>query len=143
MIAFLCDICKREFTEKRNLTRHVKEQHGNLWSCHCCNQSFNQHDNFEMHQRECLFKTTGKRSGGHLEQGTTVKKLKDNVNRVGDALNGNVNEYRLHPRRKEGSRRICIPFESGKGSERTSMICFSLPMLIQINIVSSRTLISW
>ena len=25
---------KQEFTEKHNLTHHVKEQHGNLWSCH-------------------------------------------------------------------------------------------------------------
>ena len=79
-MAFLCDICDREFTENRNLTRNMKTQHGNLWSCHCCNQSFNRRDNYEMHQRVCLFKTTGKRSGGH---------------RVGDVLTGTVNEYRL------------------------------------------------
>ena len=48
-----------------------------------------------MHQRVCLFKTTGKRrSGEHL--GTTVKKLNDNVNRVGGAISGTVNEYRLN-----------------------------------------------
>ena len=66
VMAFSRDICKREFTEKRNLTRHVKEQHGNLWSCHRYNQSCNRRDHFEMHQRVCLFKTTGKRSGGDL-----------------------------------------------------------------------------
>ena len=27
-MAFSCDICNREFTEKRSLTRHVKNQHG-------------------------------------------------------------------------------------------------------------------
>ena len=94
-MAFSCDICRREITEKRNLTRHVKEQHGNLWSCHCCNQSFNRRDNFEMHQQVCLFKT-GKRSGGHLEEDTTVKKLKDTVNRVGSAVDATVNEFRLN-----------------------------------------------
>ena len=47
-----------------------------------------------MHQRVCLFKTTGKRSGEPL--GTTAKKLRDNINRVGGALNGTVNEYRLN-----------------------------------------------
>ena len=46
-----------------------------------------------MHQRICLFKTTGKRkSDGHL----TAKRLKDNTTRVGGALNGIVNEYRLN-----------------------------------------------
>ena len=47
-----------------------------------------------MHQRVCLFKTTGQRSGEHLN--STAKKLKDNISRVGGALNGTVNEYRLN-----------------------------------------------
>ena len=72
----------------------MKEQHGNLWSCHRCSQSFNRRDNYEMHQRVCLFKTTGKRSGGHL--GTTMKKLKDDTSRVGGAFIVTVNEYRLN-----------------------------------------------
>ena len=45
-----------------------------------------------MNQRVYLFKATDKRSGGHLEGGT-VKKFKDNTNRV---LHGTVNEYRLN-----------------------------------------------
>ena len=93
-MTFSCDICKREFTEKRDLTRHVKVHQGNLWSCHRCNKSFNRHDNYEIHQRVCLFKTTGKRRGEHLDMAT--KKFKDNVSRVGGALNGTVNEYRLN-----------------------------------------------
>ena len=83
-----------ENTEKRSLIRHVKNHHGNLWSCHRCNQSFNRCDNYEMHQRVCLFKTTWKRSGEHL--GTTTKKHQDNMSRDGGALNGTVNEYRLN-----------------------------------------------
>ena len=59
IMAFSCDIWKREFTEKRNLTRHVEEQHRNLWSCHRCSQSFNRRDNYEMRQLDCLFKTSG------------------------------------------------------------------------------------
>ena len=47
-----------------------------------------------MHQRVCLLKTTGKRSGVHL--GTTTKYLKDNMSRVGGAVNGTVNKYRLY-----------------------------------------------
>ena len=47
-----------------------------------------------MNQRVGLFKTTGKRSGEHLD--STAKKLKDNISRVGGALNGTVNEYRLN-----------------------------------------------
>ena len=62
---------------KRSLTRHMKNQHGHLWSCQ--NDNF---DNYETHQRTCLFKTTGKRSGEHLREGMTAKKLKGNVNRV-------------------------------------------------------------
>ena len=87
-----CDICKREFTEKYSFTRLVTSRH--LWSCQRCRQSFNRRDNYEMHQRVCLFKTTGKclRSGGHL----TAKRLKDNTSHVGGALNGTVNEYRLN-----------------------------------------------
>ena len=68
MSVFSCDVCKREFTGKYSLTRHVKDRHG--WSCHRCRQSFNRRDNYEMHQRVCLFKTTG--SGGHLD--TTAKR---------------------------------------------------------------------
>ena len=92
-MAFSCDICDREIIENHNLTRHMKNQHCNLWSCHRCNQSSNRCDNYEMHQRTCLFKTTGKRSGEHL--GMTAKKLKDNVNCVGGALDGTLGEYRL------------------------------------------------
>ena len=72
------------------MTSRVKEHHGNLWSCHRCNQSFNRRDNYETHQRACLFKATGKRSG------TTVKKLKDNISHVGGALDCTVNEYHLN-----------------------------------------------
>ena len=81
-----CDICKREFTEKYSLTRHVKSQH---LCCQRCRQTFNRRDNYEMHQRVCLFKTTGKRNG-------PAKRYKDNTTRVGGALNGTVNEYRLN-----------------------------------------------
>ena len=70
----------------------MNDHHG--WSSHRCRQSFNRRDNYEMHQRVCRFKTTGKRSGGHLD--ITAKRRKDNTSRVGGALNGTVNEYRLN-----------------------------------------------
>ena len=80
-----CGIWKREFTEKYSLTRHVKSQH---LSCQRCSQTFNRRGNYEMHQRVCMFKTTGK-------HGTAAKRLIDNTSRVGGDLNGIVNEYRL------------------------------------------------
>ena len=89
-MTFSCDICDRQFTEKRSLTRHVKNQRGNL--CHRCNQSFNRCDNYEMNQLVCLFKTNRKRSSGHLDR--TAKKLKD-INRVGGALNRPLVDYHL------------------------------------------------
>ena len=85
-MTFSCDICNQEFTEKRSLIRHAKNHHGNLWSCHHCNQSFNRRDNYEMPQLVCLFKTTRKRSGEHLDM--TAK------NRVGGALDGTLVDYR-------------------------------------------------
>ena len=86
MSVFSCDICKREFTKKYSLTRHVKDRLG--WSYHRCSQSFNRRGNYEMHQRVCLF------SGGHLD--TTEKIIKNNTSRVGGALNGTVSEYRIN-----------------------------------------------
>ena len=58
-------------------------------------QSFNICDIYEMHQRTCLFKTTGKRSGEHLDEDITRKKLKDNVNCAGGALDSTLVDYRL------------------------------------------------
>ena len=80
-------VCDRVYTEKRSLISHMKNQHGNLWSCHRCSQSFNRRDNYEMHQRACLLKITRKRSGGHLG----AKKLKGNASRIG----GTLVDYRL------------------------------------------------
>ena len=56
--------------------------------------SFNRCDNYEMHQRVCLSKTSGRRSSEHLD--SAAKKLKGNISRVGGALNGTANEYRLN-----------------------------------------------
>ena len=47
-----------------------------------------------MHQRVCLFKTTGKRRGEHLD--TTTKIFKGSISHIGSTLNGTVNEYRLN-----------------------------------------------
>ena len=50
-MTFICPVCHGEFTEKRSLVRHLKNQHGNLWSCSRCNQFFNRFDNYSMHER--------------------------------------------------------------------------------------------
>ena len=72
-----------------------------------------------MHQRVSLFKATGKRSGGHL--GTTVKKLKDNVSRVGAAPDGTGNGYRpnLEDEHQDASNELDILKESTFQMENT------------------------
>ena len=94
-MVFLCDICKTEFTLKHNLTRHMKNQHGNLWSCGRCNKTFNRCDTYEYHQRTCLFKTTGQRSNDDGEGSSSTKRFKDRVNHVGGALNDTLVDYLL------------------------------------------------
>ena len=69
----------------------VKSQY--LLSCQRCSQTFNRRANYEIHQRVCLFKTTGERSDGG---GPAAKSLRNNTSRVGGAPNGTVNEYRLN-----------------------------------------------
>lgn len=95
-MAFVCPIdgCDGKFAEKRSLTRHIKNQHGNHWPCQRCNQTFNRCDNYEYHQQTCLFKTTGKRMGEDIE--SESKKRKDNVNHIGGALQNTVDNYRVN-----------------------------------------------
>ncbi len=93
-MAFFCDICNQAFTEKRSLTRHMKNQHGNLWSCSRCSQNFTRYDNYQMHDRVCLFKSTGKRKAGPSED--NVKRFKDNVSHIGGALDDTLADYRLN-----------------------------------------------
>ena len=46
-----------------------------------------------MHDRVCLFKTTGKRKGDSIE--TPTKKRQDNVKYIGGALENTLADYRL------------------------------------------------
>ena len=92
-MAFICPVCDGEFTEKRNLVRHLKNQHGNLWSCHRCSQSFNRYDNYEMHDRTCHFKATGKRKAVETSE-QARKQQKTPVVRTGGALEDTIVEYR-------------------------------------------------
>ena len=94
-MAHPCPVCQTNFTEKRNLTRHLKNQHGNLWACQQCQQSFNRYDNYCMHQRVCNFKTSGKRSFEDGAADSPTKKLKDNVIYAGGALENTLVDYRL------------------------------------------------
>ena len=86
--------CDGKFTEKRNLVRHVKNQHANLWSCQRCSQTFNRCDNYEYHQRTCLFKTNGKRCAEDNAD-TDNKRKRDNVTYIGGALDGTLADYQV------------------------------------------------
>ena len=94
-MAFCCPVCRAEFTEKRILTHHLKSQHGNLWSRHRHNQTFKRCDNYEYHQRTCLFKTTGTRSGKDLNI-HSKKTKKDNVKYTCGALENTLVDYCLN-----------------------------------------------
>ena len=59
------------------------------------NQTFNRCDNYEYHQRTCLFKTTGKRNRREDIE-TASKKRKDNMNHVGGALDNTLANYQLN-----------------------------------------------
>ena len=61
MVSFCCPMCNKVFTAKTNLTRHVKNQHNNTWTCSTCNSTYDREDNFRYHQRNCSFRCTGKR----------------------------------------------------------------------------------
>ena len=87
--------CEQDFTEKTNLNRHIKNQHGNLWACKCCQQLFNRYDNYIMHDRTCHFKTTGKRKMDETEV-CFAKKFKCNVEYVGGALQNTIVDYQLN-----------------------------------------------
>lgn len=94
-MSFCCPVsnCKVTFTAKKNLTRHIKNQHGNLWTCQRCNQKFNRCDNFEYHQRTCLYKTIGKRMVDEEEKGN--KRRKENVRFSGGALQNTLVDYQI------------------------------------------------
>ena len=59
-------MCKHEFTLRYNLHRHVRQSHGNNWTCGICQTSFSCEDNFKHHMRTCYFKTTGAKRKGEL-----------------------------------------------------------------------------
>ena len=92
---FLCPVCSCKFTEKRNLVRHLKQQHANQWSCQRCQQIFNRYSNYCMHERVCLYKANGKRKAED-EASSQVKKMKDNVSYIGGALKNTLVDYRLN-----------------------------------------------
>ena len=90
-MAFICPVCRGEFTKQRNLVRPLKNHHGNRWVCSRCNQSSNRNDNYVMHERTCYFKATGKRKAESSHQPT-----KKQVLRTGGALEDTIFEYRLN-----------------------------------------------
>ena len=49
-----CEICSKQFTQKRNLHRHLKECHsrGVLFGCTVCDSSFNRRENLVRHMEQ-------------------------------------------------------------------------------------------
>ena len=90
MISFLCDICNSEFTVKRNLTRHMKNQHDNTWSC--IFMIIMKVDNYERYLYD-LKLLEGDMS--NIFETIKLGRSKDNVNYIGGALGSSLVEYRL------------------------------------------------
>ena len=93
-MTFECPVieCSRTFTQKHNLVRHLRNQHGSLWSCPRCKNTFNRYDNYVLHERVCEFKTTGKRRVND-EEGPS-KRQREFLYREGGALDGAFVNYR-------------------------------------------------
>ena len=93
-MAFECPFtsCSRTFTEKRSLVRHFRNQHGNLWSCPRCKNTFNRYDNYILHERVCEFKATGKRRINNKEGSS--KRQREFLYHEGGALDDVFMNYR-------------------------------------------------
>ena len=85
----------QSFSRKDNLSRHVRNQHGNLWSCSRCNQNFNRYDNYSYHERVCIYKSTGKGINEEAGEGSSTKKHKSNSSYSGGALDGVLSTYTI------------------------------------------------
>ena len=78
-VEHICSQCKKTFTEKRSLLRHVRTQHGGIWKCSICQATYNREDNFIYHIRNCDFRTTGKRKDVNQIGGGAPKRQKTNI----------------------------------------------------------------
>ena len=74
--------------------RHLHVQHNSKWPCPRCNQEFTRYDNYQMHERICIYKTGGKRLLDE-DHPTSSKRHKSNISYVGGALKGTINEYSM------------------------------------------------
>ena len=94
-MTFECPLrsCTKTFTERRNLVRHFRNEHGNLWTCPRCKNTFNRYDNYILHERVCEFKATGKRRINNNEEGSS-KRRRELLYREGGALDGTLVNYR-------------------------------------------------
>ena len=90
----LCDQCGCTFTQKRNLLRHVRTQHGGVWRCTRCSSTFNREANYIYHTRVCDFRATGKRSNtNQIGGGHPKRKRMDNVESDFNALDHTTDHF--------------------------------------------------
>ena len=95
-------MCERTFTEKRNLLRHVRNQHAALWTCARCHKTFNRQDNFAYHERTCEFRATGKRPAtNQVGEGEPKRKKSTNARWRAQSLNHTIDEYTLDLEERE------------------------------------------
>ena len=94
---FNCQVCQRTFTERRNLLRHMRTQHGGQWTCSRCSATFTREDNFTYHQRTCEFRATGKRPAPSQTGGGAPPKRQrtSNVEWRAQALDHVYDEYSI------------------------------------------------
>ena len=90
-------MCHRTFTQRCHLLRHVRNAHGNLWSCATCKKTFKREANFGFHIKTCKFQINGVRpepiqtGAGAIEQKST-----GTFERVKDALNGTAQTLTMY-----------------------------------------------
>ena len=92
-----CSQCKKTFTEKRNLLRYVRTQHGGIWKCPICQATYNRENNFIYHVRNCDFRTTGKRKLTNQIGGGAPKRQRTNIlDSESHALDHATDKFTVH-----------------------------------------------
>lgn len=50
---YTCDICNKQYTNKQNLTRHIKTHEGRSYECQYCRKTFFYQSSMKRHELVC------------------------------------------------------------------------------------------
>ena len=95
-----CGICNRTFSLKHNLTRHIKNSHGEERRIKCsnCDQADNRLDNLQHHQKHCTAQqsSTPPIAGKKRKPPKATTSTSNNIVKSKSALKGAVKTWTLN-----------------------------------------------